>query len=185
MVSGAMKLGSIYNNKFLAFVWWFRALCVLKDDFDVDSDEEEEDSLTNPMTQQILQLQQMQEQKQQQQQQQVQPVRTGPSDTSPAPQQIKTQTPTERPRDTGSQRPPQSGKYIIINICSTFHHKKTIRLPVDQSSLSFKQHGLTSWVIIQSEVSLNRHISDIHYSKKLKEHDQHHLWYVDTLRSSC
>ena len=25
----------------------------------------------------------------------------------------------------------------------------------------------------------------IHYSKKLKEHDQHHLWYVDTLRSSC
>ena len=25
----------------------------------------------------------------------------------------------------------------------------------------------------------------VHYSKKLKEHDQHHLWYVDTLRSSC
>ena len=25
----------------------------------------------------------------------------------------------------------------------------------------------------------------IHYSKQLKEHDQHHLWYVDTLRSSC
>ena len=28
-------------------------------------------------------------------------------------------------------------------------------------------------------------VYDIHYSKKLKEHDQHHLWYVDTLRSSC
>ena len=25
----------------------------------------------------------------------------------------------------------------------------------------------------------------IHYSKKIKEHDQHHLCYVDTLRSSC
>ena len=30
-----------------------------------------------------------------------------------------------------------------------------------------------------------KYIDHIHYSKKLKEHDQHHLWYVDTLRSSC
>ena len=33
-------------------------------------------------------------------------------------------------------------------------------------------------------VALTGISTHIHYSKKLKEHDQHHLWYVDTLRSS-
>ena len=33
--------------------------------------------------------------------------------------------------------------------------------------------------------TIPRSVMNIHYSKKLKEHDQHHLWYVDTLRSSC
>ena len=35
------------------------------------------------------------------------------------------------------------------------------------------------------QLANHRQIHVLHYSKKLKEHDQHHLWYVDTLRSSC
>ena len=65
-------------------------------------------------------------------------------------------------------------------------------LDIKYTKKTFKVTGTGSGSDIILTYKFSKMIKDayavwihIHYSKKLKEHDQHHLWYVDTLRSSC
>ena len=98
---------------------------------------------------------------------------------------------------TGKYRPVVQVYYLCIScilmicIClrcvmthvtlSTFIKFRHISV-TNQNSLALIVISFFSWNLLYM---VSQKTFYIHYLKILKEHDQHHLWYVDTLRSSC